>query len=93
MKEIEDDNVILLEITRVGPFPPRIKDVGVVVDLAIHDIDLSRYLSNCEPKTIRSVVSRSLSDKEDSVILLFEMENGTIVRLTANWLTPFKVRN
>jgi len=92
MREIENDNVILLEITRVGPLPPRVKDVGVVVDLAIHDIDLIRYLSNCEPKVIRSVVSRSLSDKEDSAILLFEMEKGTIARLTANWLTPFKVR-
>ena len=92
MDMVQNEDVLLLELTRVGPFPPRVKDVGVVIDLGIHDIDLIRYVSRSEVKTVKSVVSGSLSDKEDSAILIFELEDGTIARVTTNWLTPFKIR-
>lgn len=91
-KEIEGIEVVAIEITRIGPFPPRIKDVGVVVDLATHDIDLIRYLTASEFKEIHSLSSKSLSPHEDTAILLFEMTNGVLARVTVSWLTPFKVR-
>ncbi len=91
-KKIEGIEVVSIEITRIGPFPPRIKDVGVVVDLATHDIDLIRYLTASEFKEIHSLTSKSLSRYEDTAILLFEMTNGVLARVTVNWLTPFKVR-
>jgi UDP-N-acetylglucosamine 3-dehydrogenase len=91
-KEIEGAEVSLVEITRIGPFPPRIRDVGVVIDLATHDIDLLRYITGSEFKTVYSLTSRNLAPYEDAAILLFEMENGIIGRVTVNWLTPFKVR-
>jgi len=91
-KEIENDGVSLIEVTRIGPFPPRVKDVGVVTDLATHDIDLIRYLTGSEFSKIYSLTSRSLAQHEDAAILLFEMANGVLARVTVNWLTPFKVR-
>ncbi len=91
-KEIQNAKVSLVEITRIGPFPPRVKDVGVVVDLATHDIDLITHLAGSEFKKIYSLTSRSLAQHEDTAILLFEMENGALARVTVNWLTPFKVR-
>jgi UDP-N-acetylglucosamine 3-dehydrogenase len=91
-KEIEGTEVSLVEITRIGPFPPRIRDVGVVIDLATHDIDLLRYITGSEFKKIYSLTSRNLAPYEDAAILLFEMENGILGRVTVNWLTPFKVR-
>lgn len=91
-KHIEGTEVSLIEITRIGPFPPRIKDVGVVIDLATHDIDLIRYLTGSEFKKIRALTSRSLSSNEDTAVLVFEMANGVLARITVNRLAPFKVR-
>jgi len=92
-KAIEDCEVLSIGIARVGPFPPRIRDVGVILDLAIHDIDLARYLTGSEFKKVYSLYSRDgPNSHEDIALLSFEMENGVLVHLTANWLTPFKVR-
>jgi predicted dehydrogenase len=91
-REIEEEPVSLLEITRIGPFPPRIKDVGIVIDLATHDVDLIRYLTASEFKKSFGLISRNLIEHEDLAILAFEMANGTLARVTTNWLTPFKVR-
>ena len=91
-KEVEDDKVSLIEITRIGPFPPRIKDVGVVADLATHDIDLIRYLTGSEIKKSYSLISRNVAQHEDVAVLLFKTANGVLARVTVNWLTPFKVR-
>jgi len=91
-KEIEGTEVSLIEITRIGPFPPRIRDVGVIIDLATHDIDLLRYITGSEFKKIYSLTSRNLAPHEDAAILLFQMENGILGQVTVNWLTPFKVR-
>ena len=89
---IEGAEVSLIEITRIGPLPPRIKDVGVIIDLATHDIDLIRYLTGSEFKRIYSLTSRNFVQYEDVAILLFEMANGVLARVTVNWLTPYKVR-
>jgi len=91
-KSLEESNAISISISRVGPFPPRIKDVGVVVDLAIHDIDLIRYITNSEFKKVFKLTSKNVTKYEDTAILLFEMENGTLAQITTNWLTPFKIR-
>ncbi len=92
-KRMANVNIISIDITRVGPLPPRIKDVGVVIDLAIHDIDLIRYLTNSEFRRIQSLVTRNLTnDREDVALLSFETANGILCHITANWLTPFKVR-
>ena len=91
-REIAQEEICLVEITRIGPFPPRIKDVGIIIDLATHDIDLIRYITGSEFKRSFGLISRNLIEHEDLAILTFEMDNGTLARVTTNWLTPFKVR-
>jgi predicted dehydrogenase len=88
----QGEDVIMINITRVGPFPSRIKDVGVIIDLAVHDIDLVRYLTGSEIKRILSLASRRSDQREDAALLSFMMENGVLAHITTNWLTPFKVR-
>ncbi len=92
-KSIEDSKVISINIIRVGPFPPRLRNIGVVIDLATHDIDLIRYLTDSEPKKVHGFVSsKNVCDYDDAANLIFEMKNGILAQITANWLTPFKVR-
>ncbi|HXQ84670.1 MAG TPA: Gfo/Idh/MocA family oxidoreductase, partial [Xanthobacteraceae bacterium] len=47
-KAIKDQDILSIAITRVGPFPPRMSNVGVVIDLAVHDIDLIRWFTDSE---------------------------------------------
>jgi len=44
MKRVQIGEVVSASSKRVGPFPPRIKDVGVAIDLAIHEVDIMFYL-------------------------------------------------
>ena len=91
-ESIGNSDIVSIDLTRVGPFPPRIRDVGVVIDLATHDIDLVRYLTNSKFKKIYSLTSKNIFKNEDIAILSFGMENGVLAHITTNWLTPFKIR-
>ena len=78
---------------RVGPFPARIRDVGVVVDLAPHDIDVMRYLTGEEPETVYAQIARRVhTDHEDLVFGMLQFPSGMTGALEINWLTPTKVR-
>jgi UDP-N-acetylglucosamine 3-dehydrogenase len=91
-REIQNEDVIMVEIKRVGPLPPRIKDVGVMVDLGVHDIDLIRHLTGSEFEKIYPLISSNITEKEDTAIVTFQMKNKTLALLTTDWLTPYKVR-
>ena len=76
----------------MGPFPARIRDVGVVIDLATHDIDISRYLLGAERFVCRRDSPRIDTDHEDMLSALMRFDNNTVVQLDVNWLTPTKIR-
>ena len=85
--------VFRLHARRMGPFPARIRDVGVVIDLATHDIDISRYLLGSEPVRIFAETARRIhTDHEDMVSALLRFEDNAVVQLDVNWLTPTKIR-
>lgn len=78
---------------RQGPFPGRIADVGVIKDLATHDIDLTAWVAQQEFLTVNARVSyRSGRPHEDMVVAIGTLSGGTITSHTVNWLTPFKER-
>ncbi|BCS90124.1 Gfo/Idh/MocA family protein [Pseudodesulfovibrio sediminis] len=87
------DDVISIQIERVGPYPPRIQDVGVIKDLGAHDVDLIRFLTGSEFKSVYAVSSSTLGKHEDSALITAEMENGVLANITTNWVTPYKARN
>lgn len=85
--------IFQITIRRIGPFPDRIKDVGVLLDLSTHDIDLLYYLT--EAKAVRACTesSRYLHEKyEDLAVSTLRFSNGIIGVLIENWLSPLKVR-
>lgn len=79
---------------RVGPFPARIRDVGVVVDLAPHDLDVMRFITDAEPIRVFAEIEQQIhTDHEDLVSALIRFDNGITGMLDINWLTPRKVRD
>lgn len=93
INELEGKDLYSIQITRVGPFPPRIADVGVLTDLSVHDIDLIRYISKREIIGSSVFKSRKVANHhEDNAILSFSLENDVVAGINTNWLTPFKKR-
>ncbi len=84
--------VILLIARRVGRWPERIGDVGVVRDSAIHDIDLARYILKDEAKSVYASIGSMRHKKEDYAEIMLQFENGGTAFIDANWLTPRKTR-
>lgn len=91
-RAIQGEDVISIQITRVGPFPPRMGEVGVVIDLAVHDIDIIRHLTGSEITEVQPQLARTKAEREDTALLQFRLANGTIAHITTNWVTPYKTR-
>jgi UDP-N-acetylglucosamine 3-dehydrogenase len=78
---------------RQGPFPGRIADVGVIKDLATHDIDLTAWVTQQSYVSVNARTAyRSGREHEDMVVAVGTLSNGAIATHTVNWLTPFKER-
>jgi predicted dehydrogenase len=78
---------------RQGPFPTRIADVGVVKDLATHDIDLTSWVTGQAYKNVSArTTHRTGRSHEDLVNIVAELVDGTITSHNVNWLSPFKER-
>jgi predicted dehydrogenase len=82
-----------VDARRQGPFPARVKDVGVVIDLAVHDLDVMRYVTDQEVVRVFAETERRIhSSREDLLSGLVRLEDGIIGTLNINWLTPTKIR-
>lgn len=85
----------LFQITcrRIGPFPTRINDVGVVIDLAPHDLDIMRFISDDEPVRLYAETEQQIhTAHEDTLAALLRFKSGFTGVLEIDWLTPTKVR-
>jgi UDP-N-acetylglucosamine 3-dehydrogenase len=91
-RAIKDQDILSIAITRVGPFPPRMSNVGVVIDLAVHDIDLIRWFTESEIIEIQPQTSSAVAEREDIALLQFRTASGVLAHINTNWLTPFKAR-
>ena len=78
---------------RSGPFPARVQDVGVVKDLATHDVDLVSWLSDSKISTV-AAQTQHLSGRqhEDLVLVNGALESGASFNLVVDWVSPTKVR-
>jgi len=85
--------IYYLESHRVGPFPARISDVGVIIDLAVHELDIMRHIAQSEINRVYAETERRIhTAHEDLISATLRMENGIIGTISINWLTPTKIR-
>ncbi len=93
LKEGYAGRVYKIHAQRLSPYPSRIQDAGVVIDLASHDIDLMRYLTGEEIIRVFGETLQTInSDREDMFNGLLRFRNGTVGVLDVNWMTPTKIR-
>jgi UDP-N-acetylglucosamine 3-dehydrogenase len=90
---IKGEDILSIAITRVGPFPPRMSNVGVVIDLAVHDIDLIRWFTESDIVEVQPQLSSAVAEREDIALLQFRTASGVLAHINTNWLTPFKARS
>lgn len=90
----EIGDVVTAHAKRLGPYPPRIRDVGVAIDLAIHDIDIFNYLFEGKAHTVFANMSSNLKNCafEDHAEIMTKYDNDVLTILETNWLTPYKKR-
>ncbi|RTL50791.1 MAG: Gfo/Idh/MocA family oxidoreductase [Bradyrhizobiaceae bacterium] len=90
---IKGEEILSIGITRVGPFPPRMSNVGVVIDLAVHDIDLIRWFTDSDIVDVQPQLASAVAEREDIALLQFRTASGVLAHINTNWLTPFKARS
>jgi UDP-N-acetylglucosamine 3-dehydrogenase len=78
---------------RAGPFPARIRDVGVTIDLGTHDVDILSWIAGERPtRVFAELAQRIHADHEDLLFGLLHFPSGATGMLDVNWLTPAKRR-
>lgn len=95
-KRIQDGElgqIFQIVTRRQSPFPARISDVGVVKDLATHDVDLAAWVAGATYEVVFAQTAyKSGREHEDMVTVSGRMANGVLVNHLVNWLSPFKDR-
>ena len=97
LKEIIDKGIlgeiVSISTRRVGPFKDGIRDVGVIVDLGVNDIDVISYLYNRNVKDVYAISGNGVRPFEDQASILLRYDDNCSGVIETNWLTPHKVRN
>ncbi len=84
--------LVSLSAKRVGPYHPRIRDVGIIIDLGVHDIDIISHLYQEHAQKVMTVAGKTIHTFEDyaSILLVFGSNRSGLI--DTNWLSPHKVR-
>lgn len=89
----EAGDIYRIEVERAGPFPPRIQDTGVSLDLAVHDLDIVSMLVGSLPQTLYSEKQQFIhKSHEDSILALLRYPGDILATLNINWTSPTKRR-
>jgi predicted dehydrogenase len=86
-------SVYAIASRRAGPFPARIRDVGVTVDLATHDADILSWIAGERPSRVYGETAQRIhATNEDLLFGVLHFPSGATGMLDVNWLTPAKRR-
>jgi len=85
--------IISICAVRASPFPARIADVGVIMDIGIHDLDVVRSFAGAGVRTISAMATRNKhSSHEDQAHILLGFDNGILSHIDVNWMSPMRIR-
>lgn len=87
-------DILSLNARRVGVMPPQIKDANVILDLAVHDLDIFRYLLDAgRPQELAVNAGRAIANDRFDFADVFLRFDGVACFLQVNWITPVKIRS
>ena len=96
LKEIIDSGIlgkiVSISTRRVGPYNPRIRDVGVILDIGVHDIDIICHLYDRNVNQVHAVAGANIHPFEDHASVHLRLDHDLTGLVEVNWLTPHKVR-
>jgi UDP-N-acetylglucosamine 3-dehydrogenase len=84
--------IVAMSTVRVGPYNPRIRDVGIITDLGVHDIDIMSYLYEEPVRKVQAYAGSVIHKFEDYASIMLGFSNGNCGIIETNWLTPHKTR-
>ncbi len=85
--------VVALSARRMGPFPVQIKDANVVIDLAVHDIDICSFLLNRSPESVSGAAGHALIDMREDHAEMWVNYGDASALVQVNWITPMRIRD
>jgi len=93
IKSKELGKIITIVARRVGVCSPQIRDANVIIDTAVHDIDVFNFLLEREPTKIHAISGRAIIRQRDDYADILLKYDGTNAFIQVNWITPVKIRN
>jgi UDP-N-acetylglucosamine 3-dehydrogenase len=96
LKQIIDDNtygeLLMMEFHRENRMPMHIKDVGIIYDTSVHDIDTALFIFDSKPNVVFARAGKKFHNFEDFATIMLGFPNQKVAIIASNWITPKKVR-
>ncbi|MDX1596646.1 MAG: Gfo/Idh/MocA family oxidoreductase [Nitrosopumilaceae archaeon] len=92
VKEKKFGDLIMLEFHRENRMPLHIKDVGIIYDTSVHDIDTANWLFDDMPNVVFARSGQISHEHEDFATIMLGYKDNRVSIITSNWITPKKVR-
>jgi len=93
LKSKKFGDLIRLEFYREHRMPPHIKDVGIIYDTSVHDIDTAMWLFDETPQVVFAKSGQIKHEHEDFATIMLGFKDNRIATISSNWITPTRVRN
>ena len=93
LKSKKYGELIRLEFYREHRMPQHIKDVGIIYDTSVHDIDTAMWLFSETPEVVFARSGKINHEHEDFATIMLGFKNNKIATISSNWITPTRVRN
>ena len=85
-------DLIMLEFHRENRMPLHIKDVGIIYDTSVHDIDTAMWLFDSTPEVVFARAGKIRHEREDFATIMLGFKDNRVAVIASNWITPTRVR-
>ncbi len=92
VKEKKFGDLVMLEFHRENRMPLHIKDVGIIYDTSVHDIDTANWLFDDMPNVVFARAGKIKHEHEDFASIMLGYKNDRVAIISSNWITSKKVR-
>ena len=92
VKEKKFGELVMLEFHRENRMPLHIKDVGIIYDTSVHDIDTANWLFDDMPNVVFARAGKIKHEREDFANIMLGYKNDKVAIISSNWITPERIR-